>query len=128
MSRKEEWDGNIESARESAESKLSEAGYDGNREYPNGTYGQSDYTVRERKDGTYDVYVKNDDGDHSHDRIDKDGNILGSYHDYLVEKLSELDDETLDYISSKSNSECVLEIIAMLKQSETKCLNLKNVR
>ena len=128
MSKNEDWDGNIETARESEESELSEAGYDGNREYPNGTYGQSDYTVRERKDGTYDVYVKNEDDDHSHDRIDKNGNIIANYHDYLVEELSKLDTETLDYISSKSNSECVVEIITMLKQSKTKCLNIKNGR
>ena len=93
MSRRDDWDANIETAREGRYSELSKVGADGNREYPNGTYGQSDYTVRERQDGTYDVYIKNGDGDHSHDLIDKDGNLLDSYHDYLIEKLSMLNSD-----------------------------------
>lgn len=83
----EPWNGNIETARESESQTLSEPGYDGNREYENGTYGQSDYTVRERDDGSglSDVYITSDSGkEHSHDVIDSEGNLVASYHDYLV--------------------------------------------
>ena len=55
--------------------------------YSNGTYGKCDYTVRERNDGTgyKDVYIHSDSERlHSHDVIDNDGNIVASYHDYLL--------------------------------------------
>lgn len=79
------WFGSIFDAKESKDEKLSE-GKDGNYTYnKSGTYGQSDYTVRERKDGTYDVYVKSDsEKGHSHDHIDSKGNLLDRYHDYLL--------------------------------------------
>lgn len=83
----EPWDGNIETAREAESQTLSDPGADGNREYENGTYGQSDYTVREREDGSglSDVYISSDsEQEHSHDVIDSDGNLVASYHDYLV--------------------------------------------
>ena len=83
----EPWDGNIETAREAEDQELSETQSDGNREYENGTYGQSDYTVRERDDGSglYDVYIESDsEKGHSHDVIDADGNLIASYHDYLL--------------------------------------------
>ena len=65
------WFGSIFSARESKDEELVEE-YDGNYKYnKSGTYGQSDYTVREREDGTSDVYIKSDsDRGHSHDHID----------------------------------------------------------
>ena len=80
-------DGNIFSSKESENQQISGPGYDGNYSYPNGTYGQSDYTVRERNDGSgySDVYCKSDSSrGHSHDVIDKYGNIIDSYHDYLI--------------------------------------------
>lgn len=84
MSR-ESWDGNIDTARESGIYGSTQETSDGNREYSNGTYGQNDYTVRERSDGTYDVYTTSDsDRGHSHDRIDSDGNLIDSYHDYIM--------------------------------------------
>lgn len=125
MSRRDDWDANIETARESGYSDLSEPGADGNREYPNGTYGQSDYTVRERSDGTFDLYTKNGEK-HGHDRLDAEGNLIESYHDYLIEKLFMLNKEQLRYILSKTNSECIAEITEMLKQPESKKLVLKN--
>ena len=81
------WDANINSSRESKDEKLSGPGYDGNYSYPSGTYGQSDYTVRERNDGSgySDVYIKSDSPQgHSHDVIDQYGNIVDRYHDYLL--------------------------------------------
>lgn len=80
------WFGGIFDARESESETLSNEGKDGNYTYDkSGTYGQSDYTVRERNDGTYDVYVKSDSSKgHSHDRIDSNGNLLNNYHDCLL--------------------------------------------
>ena len=79
------WKASIFNARESESENLSEEGPDGNYTYDkSGTYGHSDYTVRERGDGTYDVYIESDsEKEHSHDRIDADGNLLDQYHDYL---------------------------------------------
>jgi hypothetical protein len=109
---KNSWDGNIETTREASSQSLSEAGYDGNREYENGTYGQSDYTVRDRGDGTSDVYITSDsDRGHSHDLIDNEtGEIIASYHDYLsillpfmsFEELADLKDYILNQEKQKS--------------------------
>ena len=79
------WFGSIFDAKESKEEDAPKEGKDGNYTYDkSGTYGQSDYTVRERGDGTYDVYIESDsEKEHSHDRIDADGNLLDQYHDYL---------------------------------------------
>ena len=47
------WKANIETAKESKTESLSEPGYDGTRTYESGrTYRMSDYTVRERLDGS----------------------------------------------------------------------------
>lgn len=56
-----------------------------NYKYKNsGTYGQTEYTVRERSDGTKDVYIVSDYGKcHSHILIDEDGNVIETYHEYL---------------------------------------------
>lgn len=78
------WFGDIFGARESKTEEISGQGPDGNYEYPSGTYGQKEYTVRERSDGTSDLYVVSDsEKGHSHDHIDAEGNLLDSYHDYL---------------------------------------------
>lgn len=112
------WDADISTANESNGGNLSEPGSDGNRQYNSGTYGQDDYTVRERSDGTYDVYIKSDSSKgHSHDRVDKDGNLLDNYHDYLLSRLSTLTDEELEYISFASNNECINEIVNILKHT-----------
>lgn len=85
------WFGSIFDARESESESLSGPGNDGNYEYPSGTYGQGDYTVRERGDGTSDVYVASDSPKgHSHDRIDSNGNLLDNYHDYIFINDNEL--------------------------------------
>lgn len=80
------WFGSIFDAKESKSEELSKEGKDGNYTYDkSGTYGQSDYTVRERKDGTYDVYVKSaSEKGHSHDHVDSKGNLLEKYHDCLL--------------------------------------------
>lgn len=71
------WFGGIFEARESKDEELSDEGPDGNYTYDkSGTYGQSDFTVREREDGTSDVYISSDsDRGHSHDHIDAEGNL-----------------------------------------------------
>ena len=78
------WFANIFTARESSNDELEEE-KDGNYKYKkSGTYGQTEYTVRERPDGTSDVYIVSDSGKcHSHTLIDKDGNIIETYHEYL---------------------------------------------
>ena len=56
------WFANIFTARESSNDELEEE-KDGNYKYKNsGTYGQTEYTVRERSDGTKDVYIVSDSG------------------------------------------------------------------
>lgn len=57
----------------------------GNYKYKNsGTYGRTEYTVRERSDGTKNVYIVSDSGKcHSHTLIDEDGNVIEKYHEYL---------------------------------------------
>ncbi len=87
---KDFWSGSIESAYENKNESLSDPGYDGNKTYESGTYGQKDYTVRERSDGNYDVYIKSDsESGHSHDLIDSDGNIIENYHDYIFPKIQD---------------------------------------
>ena len=84
---KDKWDGNNSTTRESNSRSLSEVGKDGNRTYENGTYGQNDYTVRERSDGSgiSGVYIRSDsERGYSHDAIDRNGNIVDSYRDYLL--------------------------------------------
>lgn len=56
-----------------------------NYKYKNScTYGRTKYTVRERSDGTKDMYIVSDSGkSHSHTLIDKDGNVIETYHEYL---------------------------------------------
>ena len=56
------WFANIFTARESSNDELEEE-KDGNYKYKNsGTYGQTEYTVGERSDGTKDVYIVSDSG------------------------------------------------------------------
>lgn len=118
------WDGSIFDAKESEDEELEE-GKDGNYTYnKSGTYGQSDFTVRERKDGTYDVYTKSDsDKNHSHDHIDKDGNLLDSYHDELVSRLLKITREEISNISYSTTEECIDDIYSMLEQ-KPKCRKL----
>lgn len=103
------WDGNIEDARESVSENLSSEGSDGNRTYSeSGTYGQSDYTVRERGDGKSDVYVKSDSSKgHSHDVIDDNGNIIAKYHDYALSILESLSFSELQYLEAISNNKYI---------------------
>ncbi len=113
------WFGSIFSARESKSGESPSEGYDGNYTYSNGTYGQSDYTVRERSDGTFDVYIASDSSrGHSHHRIDKDGNILETYHDYLFIELSQFSNDELKEIASLTNNETVAYIANSLIDNE----------
>ena len=110
------WDGNIDKARESRKDSTKECS-DGNREYSNGTYGQSDFTVRERKDGNYDVYVKsNSSKSHSHDVVDTDGNIIARYHDSLLNLLSDLTIEELETFIFNDNEDFRKNVQKVLKR------------
>ncbi|MBQ6687207.1 MAG: hypothetical protein IJN03_01640 [Bacilli bacterium] len=116
------WDANIETAREKEDGdELSEPGYDGNRTYGNsGTYGQTDYTVRERADGTLDVYVSSDsEKGHSHDHIDADGNILEHYHDCLISKMFLVSEKELVGLKFDSRNECFKKIEIMLAKESS---------
>lgn len=109
------WFGSIFDARESKTETLSEEKPDGTREYPSGTYGQSDYTVRERSDGTSDVYCKSDSpSGHSHDHIDANGNLIESYHDYVLHTLKQLTYDELQEVEAKSTNEYVKRSARML--------------
>ena len=110
------WNASIFDAKESKEEEAPKEEKDGNYVYgKSGTYGQSDYTVRERKDGTYDVYVESDsEKGHSHDRIDKDGNLLDNYHDCLMNRLFAFSEELSD-IEYVSNDECIIIVEKDLK-------------
>ena len=111
------WFGSIFDAKESKDEDSLKEGKDGNYTYSkSGTYGQSDYTVRERKDGTYDVYVESDsESGHSHDHIDKDGNLLDNYHDIMVNRLFAISEEELNNITYSSNEQCIMEVEKDLK-------------
>lgn len=85
------WNASIFSARESNdENEELVEDPDGNYRYTqSGTYGQSDFTVRERETDDedekkiYDVYIESDsEKEHSHSVIDEDGNILETYHEF----------------------------------------------
>lgn len=113
------WDGNIDKAKEGKNGEKPTEGKDGNRSYGNGTYGQSDYTVRERNDGSglSDVYIKSDSGKgHSHDVIDRNGNIVDRYHDFLLNELSNFSNEELTQIINLTTNQLVLEVASSLKQ------------
>lgn len=116
------WNADIETARENEEGDiLSETGYDGNRTYENsGTYGQNDYTVRERADGTFDIYVTSEsDKGHSHDHIDSEGNILDHYHDYLIPREIPVNMLDLNKIDNMTATECQHEVEKLLSNSNS---------
>ena len=88
---KEPWDADITTAWESKKDDLSDYDYCGNRTYEQtGTYGQVDFTVRQDKNNPdySDVYTKKPDGTHTHDIIDKNGNLVKNCHDYRAELIS----------------------------------------
>lgn len=71
---------------------------------------------KEGKDGTYDVYVKSDsDSEHSHDRVDKNGNLLDNYHDSMINRLFNISEEELSNMIYLSNEHCIVEIEKELK-------------
>lgn len=111
------WFGSIFDAKESKKESAPKEGKDGNYTYgESGTYGQSDYTVRKRKDGTFDVYVESDSkSGHSHDHIDKNGNLLDNYHDSMISRFCEISEEELSNITYLSNEQCIIEIEKDLK-------------
>ena len=119
------WDGNVETAYESKYESLSEPGDDGNRTYDSGTYGQNDYTVRERSDGTYDVYTTSDsDRGHAHDRLDSEGNLIDSYHDYIMLKEYLIN---LKQLNSKTEDEVLEEVTEILRSSKVMTLSKKKM-
>lgn len=125
------WDGNIETARESGYDNLSEPGADGNRTYDiSGTYGQSDYTVRQRNDGTSDVYTSNPDSPrlHTHDQIDRYGNILNNFHDYLVDNIEMFSEFELNHIVSISSKKLLMEISNLLRENSLHEEKIKHYR
>lgn len=103
------WFGSIFNARECEDEELSKEGSDGNYTYDkSGTYGQSDFTVREREDGTSDVYVKSDsERGHSHDHIDSDGNLLDHYHDMIFRKIANLSYEELQLLEATTDNDYI---------------------
>ena len=108
------WDGNIHSAREGKGGDSPKDSAFGTKEYKNGTYGQKDYTVRERSDGTADVYIKSDSNKgHSHDHIDSNGNLIQSYHDYLLDNLSK---KQLKVLSEMLHEELEKNVSFILKK------------
>lgn len=111
------WNGNIHTARESRNDSAKE-GPDGNYSYNNSkTYGQSDYTVREGRDGTFDVYIQSDSKKgHSHDVVDENGNLLNHYHDTLLSLFSTLSYEELDNVTYATNEDCIKSIQKVLKK------------
>ena len=123
--KREFWDGNISEAREKDKYKLSEEYIEGNREYENGTYGQSEYTVRPRSDGTSDVYIKSDSADgHCHYHIDSDGNILDYYHEF-ISKLNDAEQEMLKSLSIEDLTSLVSEFLKCDENSKPKVKQMK---
>ena len=110
------WDGDIDKTRESENETAKDDGYSGNKEYSNGTYGQAEYTVRERADGSglSDVYIKSDsEKGHSHDVIDEKGNLIATYHDFLVEYILTL--KELKELNAQKKSDEELKRIILKK-------------
>lgn len=115
MERQPDWDGNIDTAREGEKYGSPKETYDGNREYPNGTYGQNEYTVREIGGGKLAVFIKSDsDRKHSHDVIDEEGNLIESYHDFVIMNLYY---EPMLY---GTEEECIEAAARVLQQSSDK--------
>jgi len=108
------WKANIETAKESKTESLSEPGYDGTRMYESGrTYGMSDYTARERLDGSgTDVYTRNDDSPkgYTHDFVSSDGKIT-KYHDFIMMNLN------YEQILYATEEECLETATEVLEQS-----------
>ena len=119
MAGQPDWNGNIDTARESGKYGSPQETYDGNREYPNGTYGQNEYTVRSIGGGRSAVFIESDsDRNHSHDVIDEDGNIVERYHDFNMTYLDKVD---FSQISFYSDEEC-LEQAEKILMSKPKTL------
>jgi len=112
MAGQPDWNGNIDTARESGKYGSARETYDGNREYPNGTYGQNEYTVRSIGGGRSAVFIESDsDRNHSHDVIDEDGNIVARYHDYVMMNLN------YEQILYATEEECLETATEVLEQS-----------
>ncbi len=103
---REPWNADIREAKEGKRGEtLSDADRFGNYTYKeSGTYGQSDFTVRKRdNDDTSDLYVYSDSGKlHSHDHIDKDGNLLDKYHDCLL-SMYQLREDLISELNSQES-------------------------
>lgn len=124
MGRQPDWNGNIDTARESGRYGSPQETYDGNREYPNGTYGQNEYTVRSIGGGKSAVFIESDsDRNHSHDVIDDDGNIVERYHDFIMRNENMMNFEQLFYATEEECLEAATEILQ--QSSKSKTLNKK---
>ena len=112
MAGQPDWNGNIDTARESGRYGSPKETYDGNREYPNGTYGQNEYTVRSIGGGRSAVFIESDsDRNHSHDVIDEDGNIVERYHDFIMMNLN------YEQMLYPTEEECLETATEVLQQS-----------
>ena len=112
MAGQPDWNGNIDTARESGRYGSPQETYDGNREYPNGTYGQNEYTVRSIGGGRSAVFIESDsDRNHSHDVIDEDGNIVERYHDFIMMNLN------YEQMLYATEEECLETATEVLQQS-----------
>lgn len=109
------WNGDIHTAREADEGDtLHYDGSTGNEVYDNsGTYGQDEFTVRKREeDDFYDVYIESDTKKHhSHDVVDEYGNLIDSYHDYLIRQ-----NELLDNIYDENEVSTITKIKKKIKR------------
>ena len=115
MSKQPNWNGNIDAARESNKYGSPQETPDGNREYPNGTYGQNEYTVRPLGNGKYAVFIESSSNRlHTHYEIDDDGNITNKYHDFIIKNSNMINFEQL---SNTTEEECLETATEILQQS-----------
>ena len=122
MPKQPDWHGNIDTARESGKYGSPQPTSDGNREYPNGTYGQKEYTVRSIGWGKSAVFIESDsDRLHAHYVIDDDGNIITKYHDFMMEKPNMINFEQISYAKEEDCIEAATEILE--QSSKPKILN-----
>lgn len=120
MSKQPDWNGNIDTARESGKYGSPQETSDGNREYPNGTYGQKEYTVRSIGGGKSAVFIESDsDRLHAHYEIDKDGNIITKYHDFMMLNENVINFEQLFYVTEEDCLEAANEILQQSSKPKT---------
>ena len=112
MAGQPDWNGNIDTARESGKYGSPQETSDGNREYPNGTYGQKEYTVRSIGGGKSAVFIESDsDRLHAHYEIDDDGNIVTKYHDFMINNPIKMSFDQVVYMTEEKILETAKEVL-----------------